>query len=80
MHARRARTDTRPTDQRRLFAAILSAVLPGLGQAFNRRRRPAAIFAIPSLVLIGVAWLLLQLNTPSMLLARAIAPATLQGS
>jgi hypothetical protein len=62
VHARRARTATGPTDQRRLFAAILSAVLPGLGQAFNRRPRPAAVFAIPSLVVLAVAWLLLQLN------------------
>lgn len=78
MHARRIRPDTRPTDQRRLFAAVLSAVLPGLGQAFNRRGRPAAIFALPSLVLIGIAWLLIQLNTSSMLLAHAIVPGTLQ--
>lgn len=78
MHARRVQPDTRPTDERRLFAAVLSAVLPGLGQAFNRRRRPAAIFAIPSLVLIGIGWLLLQLNSSSMLLARAIVPGTLQ--
>ena len=78
MHARRVRSDTGPTDQRRLFAAILSAVLPGLGQAFNRRQRPAAIFAIPSLVLLGVIWLLFQLNSSSMLLAHAIAPGTLQ--
>ena len=78
MHARRARPDTRATDQRRLFAAILSAVLPGLGQAFNRRARPAAIFAIPSLVLLGVVWLLFQLNSSSMLVAQAIVPGTLQ--
>ena len=77
MHARRARTATGPTDQLRLFAAILSAVLPGLGQAFNRRARPAAIFAIPSLVLLAVAWLLTQLNSSSMLLAHAIVPGTL---
>jgi LCP family protein required for cell wall assembly len=78
VHARRARPATGPTDQRRLFAAIVSAVLPGLGQAFNGRRRPAAIFAIPSLVLLAVAWLLFQLNTSSMLLAQAIVPGTLQ--
>ena len=78
MHARRARPDTRATDQRRLFAAVLSAVLPGLGQAFNRRGRPAAIFAIPSLVLLGIVWLLFQLNSSSMLVAQAIVPGTLQ--
>lgn len=78
MHARRVQAATGPTDQRRLFAAILSAILPGLGQAFNRRLRPAAVFAIPSLILLGVAWLLLQLNTASMLIAQAIVPGTLQ--
>ena len=78
MHARRVQPATGPTDQRRLFAATLSAILPGLGQAFNRRGRPAAIFAIPSLVVLAVAWLLFQLNTTSMLLAHAIVPGTLQ--
>jgi LCP family protein required for cell wall assembly len=78
VHARRVRPATGPSDQRRLFAAILSAILPGLGQAFNRRGRTAAIFAIPSLVVLLVAWLLFQLNSSSMLLAHAIVPGTLQ--
>jgi len=68
----------RPSDQRRLVAAVLSAILPGAGQAFNGRWKAAAIFAIPSLVLLGVTWLLLQFNTPTMLLAHAIVPSTLQ--
>jgi LCP family protein required for cell wall assembly len=70
--------DSRPTDRRRLFAAALSAILPGLGQAFNRRARSAAVFALPTLVLLGLAWLLLQLFSPTMLLAHAIVPSTLQ--
>jgi LCP family protein required for cell wall assembly len=78
VHARRVQPATGPTDRRRLVAAILSAVLPGLGQSFNRRLRPAAIFAIPSLVLLATAWLLFQLNSSSMLLAHAIVPGTLQ--
>ena len=78
MHARRIAPDSRPTDRRRLFAAVLSAVLPGLGQAFNRRRRPAAVFAIPSLVLLALAWLVLQLSSPTMLLANAVVPSTLR--
>ncbi len=77
MHARRAIPDSRPTDIRRLFAAFLSAVVPGLGQAFNRRRRPSAVFAIPSLVLLVIAWLLFQLFPPTRLLAHAIVPSTL---
>lgn len=78
MHARRVRPATGPSDQRRLFAAILSAVLPGTGQAFNRRGRTAAIFAIPSLLVLLIAWLLFQVNSSSMLLAHAIVPGTLQ--
>jgi polyisoprenyl-teichoic acid--peptidoglycan teichoic acid transferase len=77
VHARRIRSDSRPTDRRRLLAAVLSGVLPGLGQAFNRRTRPAAVFAIPSLVLIAGAWILLQLTSPALLVAHAIVPSTL---
>ena len=78
VHARRARPDARASDQRRLAAAVLSAVFPGLGQAFNGRRRAALVFAVPSLIVVGLAWLLLQSNSPTMLLARAVAPSTLQ--
>lgn len=56
MQATRIRPDTRPTDRRRLAAAGLSAAIPGLGQAFNRRPRLAALFLIPSLI-IGAALL-----------------------
>ena len=78
MHARRARPTAGQADPRRLFAAVLSAILPGLGQLSNGRTRPAAIFLVPSLVVIGLAWLLVELNTSSMLVARAIVPGTLQ--
>lgn len=78
MHARRIRPDSRPTDRRRLFAAALSAIVPGLGQAFNRRRRPATVFGIPSLILIAGTWLLLQIFSPTMLVANAIIPSTLR--
>ena len=54
VHARRIRPDTGPTDRRRLAAAGLSAILPGLGQAFNGRRRLALWFLIPSLILIAI--------------------------
>ena len=39
--ARRTTPDTRPTDIRRTIAGLLSAVIPGVGQAFNRRYRLA---------------------------------------
>ena len=47
VHARRIRPDTGPLDRRRLAAAGLSAVLPGLGQPFNGRRQLAALFLDP---------------------------------
>ncbi len=77
MHARRIRPDTGPTDRRRLTAAGLSAVVPGLGQAFNRRRRLALWFVLPSLILLAVALLVLRLQSPARLAAWAIAPSVL---
>ena len=53
VHASRIRPDAGPLDRRRLAAAGLSALLPGLGQAFNRRPRLALLFLIPSLVVLG---------------------------
>jgi LCP family protein required for cell wall assembly len=69
--------DTRPSDRRRLAAAIASAVLPGSGQALNGRLRPALAFLVPSLVVVGAAWLFLHSDTPAMLLARVLAPPVL---
>ncbi len=77
MHARRIRPDTGPTDRRRLLAAGLSAVLPGLGQAFNRRRRLALWFVIPSLLLLAIGLVVLRLQSPARLAAWAIAPSVL---
>jgi LCP family protein required for cell wall assembly len=77
VHARRIRPDTGPTDRRRLVAASLSAVLPGLGQAFNRRASLASLFAIPSLALVLLAILLLQLQSPARLVAWVVAPQVL---
>ena len=77
VHARRIRPETGPTDRRRLAAAGLSAVLPGLGQAFNRRWLLAALFAVPSLVLLLLAILLVQLQSPARLVAWSVAPQVL---
>ena len=60
VQARRIRPDTRPTDVRRLAAAGLSAVLPGLGQLFNGRPALAALFLIPSLVVLLVGVMLVH--------------------
>ena len=77
MHATRIRPDTGAMDRRRLAAATLSAVLPGLGQAFNRRRRLTFLFLIPTLVIIGIGLLLLQLQSPIRLAAWVITPSVL---
>ncbi len=77
MHATRIRPDTGAMDRRRLAAATLSAVLPGLGQAFNRRRRLTFLFLIPTLVVIGIGLLLLQLQSPIRLAAWVITPSVL---
>ena len=77
MHARRVRIDTGPIDRRRLAAAGLSAVLPGLGQAFNRRSRLAMLFLLPSLVVVGVAVILVSTQSLTRLAAFVVSPPVL---
>ena len=67
-----------PTDGRRLLAAVLSGVIPGLGQAANGRTRAAAILLVPSLIVLLVAGLTIATSPSTMLLARAIVPDTLR--
>jgi LCP family protein required for cell wall assembly len=73
----RRRQEARPADGRRVAVAALSAVVPGLGQLVNGRTRLAAIFALPSLALVALVWLLLLLNSPTRLAATLISPAIL---
>lgn len=77
MQATQIRPDTRPTDLRRLAAAGLSAVIPGLGQLFNRRLRFAALFLIPSLILFALGFMLIQTQSPVRLAAWVAAPQVL---
>jgi LCP family protein required for cell wall assembly len=70
-------SDTRPTDRRRLAAAIASAVLPGTGQALNGRLRPALAFLVPSLVVLAASWWFVTSDRPAMLVARVVAPPIL---
>jgi LCP family protein required for cell wall assembly len=77
VHARRVRPQTGPFDRRRLAAAGLSAVLPGLGQAFNRRSRLAALFLVPSLLILGLGVLLLSTQSLTRLAAFVVAPPVL---
>jgi LCP family protein required for cell wall assembly len=77
VQARRVRLDTGPIDRRRLAAAGLSAVLPGLGQAFNRRSRLAILFLVPSLLVVVIGVILLNVQSTARLAAWAAAPAVL---
>ena len=76
--ARRITPDSRPTDIRRLVAALLSAVIPGLGQAVNGRFRLARRLLIPAVVLVPLLIIATQLFSPVRLAAWAINPAVLQ--
>jgi LCP family protein required for cell wall assembly len=79
VHARRSRTrpSSGPIDRRRLFAAGLSAVLPGLGQAFNRRQRLTTLFLAPSLLIVAIVGLVWWTQTPTRIAAWAVAPSVL---
>jgi LCP family protein required for cell wall assembly len=79
VHATRIRTapPSGPIDRRRLFAAGLSAIVPGLGQAFNRRQRLTLLFLVPTLsaaAVVGVVW---ATQTPTRIAAWAVAPTVL---
>lgn len=76
-HARRLQPDTGPVDRRRVLAAALSAIVPGLGQAANARWRLAAIFLVPSLLVGLVALLVVQSQSPTRLAASLIVPSAL---
>jgi polyisoprenyl-teichoic acid--peptidoglycan teichoic acid transferase len=79
VHARRIRSrpESGPIDRRRLAAAGLSAILPGLGQAFNRRSRLTLLFLIPSIGVLAIAGIVWATQTPARIAAWAVAPAVL---
>jgi LCP family protein required for cell wall assembly len=77
VHVRPA-ADATSWDLRRVLAAALSGILPGLGQAYNRRRRLALWLLIPSLALIGLVLIVVEVFSPTRLLAWSIAPGTLR--
>jgi len=52
-------------------------VLPGLGQALNRRRRLALLFVAPSVVLLLALLALVELQSPARLIAWIVAPPIL---
>jgi LCP family protein required for cell wall assembly len=77
VQATRIRPDTRPIDLRRLAAAALSAVIPGLGQLLNQRPRLAAFFLVPSLILIAIGLILIRTQSPARLAAWVASPQIL---
>jgi LCP family protein required for cell wall assembly len=77
VQATQIRPDTRPVDRRRLAAAGLSAIIPGLGQLFNRRIRLAALFLIPSLVLFVLGLIAIGTQSPARLTAWMASPQVL---
>ena len=77
MHARRVRPSTGSTDRRRLAAAASSAVIPGLGQLINGQLRLAKWLLTPSLVVLGIGWILVATQSTTRLAVAAIVPATL---
>lgn len=66
-----------PTDRRRLLAAGLSAVLPGLGQLANRQTELARRYLLPTLAALGLVWLLVQLVPLPRLAAMFVSPTML---
>ena len=75
--ATRIRPDTGPTDRRRLLAAVLSALIPGLGQAYNHRRRLALSLFIPFAIVVALAGLVIWAFPAPRLIATAVVPGNL---
>jgi LCP family protein required for cell wall assembly len=75
--ARSAELPTVSADVRRLVPAFLSAVVPGLGQAMNGRKRLAKRLAYPFLALAAIVGLLLITQSPTRLIVAAVAPSTM---
>ena len=78
VHVRPTIADVPSSDSRRVLAGALSAVLPGLGQWYNGRRKLAAWLLVPSLVVLGIAVLVAEATSGTRLLAWAVAPGTLR--
>jgi LCP family protein required for cell wall assembly len=64
-------------DGRRLVAAFLSGVLPGLGQLANGRRTLATRFLVPSLIVLALVLAVWWITPTGRLLAILVIPTTL---
>jgi LCP family protein required for cell wall assembly len=76
--ASRSARSMSPIEPRRVLAASLSAVIPGLGQVANGRYALAARLAIPVALVVAIALLVAATTPPLRLAASLIAPSALQ--
>lgn len=76
-HARRIQPDAGPTDRRRIVAAVLSSILPGLGQLINGRGSLGRKLLAPVAVVAAIVLVLLQLTSPTRLAASLISPTAM---
>jgi polyisoprenyl-teichoic acid--peptidoglycan teichoic acid transferase len=65
------------SDARRVASAALSAIIPGLGQALNRRPRLALVLVLPVVVGVIVALVAVNATSPAMLVSRVVEPHVL---
>ena len=75
--AARDGTVVAPDDIRRTIAAFASAIVPGLGQLLNGRRRLAQWFALPALLLLAIGILIVATRSPARLFASIVSPTVM---
>lgn len=66
-----------PGDWLRTAAAGASAIIPGLGQLINHRRRLAQWFALPALLLLAIGAFLIATRSPARLFASVVSPSVM---
>ena len=66
-----------PDDIRRTVAALASAIVPGLGQLMNGRRRLAQWFGLPFLLLVAIGILVVATRSPARLFASVVSPTVM---
>ena len=72
------RPPRQPSSPRRILAAPASAVLPGLGQLANGRRRLALAIGVPALAVLALVTLVIRGTPPIELAATLVDPAVLR--
>jgi LCP family protein required for cell wall assembly len=64
-------------DLRRIMASFGSAIVPGLGQLLNGRRRLAQWFALPALLVAAIVILVVATRSPARLFASMVSPTVM---